>query len=153
MSLQVTIKVSGLTETQKRFVRMSRDFHDFRDAMKRIGVEGSQYFGSVAWNSQGGVYGARWQSLSTRYAQRKAKQYPGRGILEKSGGMKHAFDYTDLSKDGVVLTNLAPQFKYHQSTAPRTKIPRRQMIGVSTGLKSIIRNAIHDDVTKKLRAK
>ena len=42
----------------------------------------------------------------------------------------------------VTITNDAPWFKYHQSSAPRTKIPRRVMIGVYTGMQDDVTNII-----------
>lgn len=149
MSLQVTIKITGSDRVLAKMNRLGKNLHNFKDAMTEIGNQGKDYFSGAAWRSQGGVYGNKWAALSNTYANRKRKKYPGRGPLEASGDMRRGFRFY-ADKDSVFIDNREPQFKYHQSSAPRRKLPRRQMIGVSTGFKRIVSTVIRDDIRKKL---
>lgn len=151
MNLSIQIKVNGSEEVRRKMVKLGSSLYDFSGAMDKIGKAGSKYFQGPAWLSQGGVFGNKWAELSTDYAGRKAKTYPGRGPLVKTGGMQKSF-YHKSSKSSVIIGNKASQFKYHQSTLPRRKIPRRQMIGASDGFKKIVRDIMKEDIKNKIRS-
>lgn len=51
-------------------------------------------------------------------------------LLERRGDMRSEFR-SDVESDSVTLTNDAPYFKYHQSNAPRTRLPRRVMMALT----------------------
>lgn len=152
--MQVTVVITGDKEVRNKINRLGKSLYHLKDAMNEIGREGTKYYSSVAFASQGGVFGAKWPALSPRYAARKARQYPGRGILVRSGGqdsMQNSFTYK-ATNTSVEMGNDAKQFVYHQSSAPRKVIPRRRMIGVNEPIKRIIRSAISNDISKKIRS-
>lgn len=148
--LQVTITVKGARETRNKMRRLGRDLHDMKRAMKQIGQDVSSYYSNEAFNSRGGVFQARWQPLSAKYQARKLKKWGAKPILEASGAMRDAFTH-EATSTGVAITNESRQFKYHQSTAPRTKIPRRQMMGINRPIVNIVKRAIEEDIRRKLR--
>lgn len=150
MNLSIQVKITGSDRVRRKMTKLGSSLYNFKDAMNQIGRDGSRYFQGTAWQSQGGVYGNKWDALSANYASRKAKRYPGRGPLEKTGTMRRSFDH-EATRSSVVIGNTTPYFEYHQSSAPRSKIPRRQMIGVSSGFKSIVRDIIQEDIKKKIR--
>lgn len=151
MALQVIIVVRGSDRVRAKLKRLKSGLYDFNNAMKEIGDKGSNYFAGQAWLSQGGVFGNKWQRLSSPYAQIKAGEYPGRGILEATGSMRKNFKSKN-DQTSVLIYNKSPQFKYHQSTAPRRKLPRRQMIGNSRGFRSLVRDIIQRDIERKIRS-
>ena len=149
--LSMSITISGTKKTQEKLKRLGSSLYDFKGAMGEIGAEGAKYYSNQAFASQGGVFGGRWASLSPRYAAIKAVLYPGRPMMVRTGKMQDSFTYAASSKE-VLIGNSAPQFKYHQSTAPRSKMPRRAMMGVNDPVRKMVRTIIEADVRKKMRA-
>lgn len=150
MSLQVTITVTGSDRTLQKMRRLGSSLYNFKDAMTEIGTQGKRYFAGTAWLSQGGVYGNKWAALTTPYAARKARKYPGRRMLVASGAMRAGFRmYADTNS--VFIDNREPYFKYHQSSAARgSNLPRRQMIGASRGFRTIISTILRADIKRKV---
>ena len=53
----------------------------------------------------------------------------GHPLLEDTGSMRGGFEST-ATKSAVHVGNTQSYFKYHQSKAPRSKIPRRVMLKI-----------------------
>lgn len=154
MSLSLRIEVTNDKQVIAKLKRLGFDLKEFPEAMKEIGKALARYYSGPAFLSQGGVFGQKWASLSPAYQAYKAKEYRAfaNSILVRGTGadsMQNEFEYV-ATKTEVVIGNRAPYFKYHQSAAPRTKIPRRQMMGVNDPVRDIVRDIIDEDVKKKL---
>lgn len=150
MGLAITIEIKGDKQAISRLKKLGHTLLNFEDAMKEIGGELKKYYGNQAYASQGGVFNDKWPRLSPRYAAWKAKHYPGAGPLIRTGTMKNSYVF-ESDRDSVTITNDAPQFKYHQSTAPRHKIPRRATIGVNQDVRTIVQNIIDNDIREKMK--
>ncbi len=148
--MQISIKITGSKETQAKLKRLGGSLLQNKIAMRLIGEELAQYYSNDVFASQGAVLGAKWPSLSERYAARKARRYSGRGPLVATGAMQKSFVYK-YSETQTFVTNNAPQFPYHQSSAPRKKIPRRQMIGINTVIRNRVQSIIQEEVARKIR--
>lgn len=146
----MTIKITGTRKVQDRLKRLGSSLYEFKGAMGEIGSEGAKYYSNQGFASQGGVFGGRWAALSPRYAAVKSKLYPGRPPLVQSGKMQNSFTFVASSKE-VLIGNKAPYFKYHQSTLPRNKMPRRQTMGINDPIRKMVRSIIESDVKKKMR--
>lgn len=147
--MNITISIKGDTETVAKIKRLGQSLMKFQDANDEIGEYVAKYSANEAMASQGQVFGESWPRLSASYAARKAKSFAGAGPLIASGRMKDSFQY-DANDTSVRIGNTAPQFKYHQSSAPRTKIPRRKMIGMNNVEKSKIASIYKADIRKKI---
>ena len=147
--MQITIQVKGDKETKAKLQRLGKSIYNLKRAMELIGRDSADYFSNQGFASQGGVFGSPWQPLSARTLSQKNKSYPGRGPLVRTGTMQDSFEYNS-SNSSVIVTNSAPYFKYHQSTLPRTKIPRRQTMGVNDPVRRIISQHIHDEIRRKI---
>lgn len=140
--MQVQVIVTGLTETQARLVSLGKAFYDFEPEMKMIGDELKTYFSNDIFISEGEDFGQRWQALAPSTLAYKLAHYDGRGILERSGDLKEGYT-ADADKTSVFITNPVPYFVYHQSEEePRTRLPRRQLIGVTPKVKTIVGDII-----------
>lgn len=149
--MQVTIKVIGDKQFISKLEQVRGKLMEFTAAFAVLSRELTDYYGSKPFASEGGIYGDRWEALSPIYARQKAKMYPGRGILVRTGEMKRSFAST-ITPDALIIGNEAPYFKYHQSTEePRTKIPRRPVLAVNEEVKSIVQQVIAADVAEKIR--
>lgn len=145
----ITVKVTGDVETINRLQKLGKSFLNFKLALDKIGEELESYFGNQVFASQGGAIDESWPALSPKYQAWKSKHFPGRGPLIQTGKMQDSFTHRSTASY-VEVDNSAPYFKYHQSTLPRQKIPRRAMMGINDPVKSIISDIINADMRKKI---
>lgn len=148
--MQISIIITGSKETRAKLERLGRAILIMPDAMNDIGERLTRYYSTVGFLSQGGVFQQRWKPLSTNYALRKARMYPGRPPLVKTGKMMSGFRY-ESAPTQVRIFNRMPYFAYHQSTDPRTKIPFRPMMGINSAIKRDVGDAIKRHIENKLR--
>ena len=85
--------------------------------------------------SQGAEGGSPWQPLSDQYAGWKAQHYPGQPILQRTGALYRSLtspnDGNGVRIEGrkvLTLGTTLPYAIYHQSIAPRNRLPRRPEI-------------------------
>lgn len=64
-------------------------------------------------------------------------------------GMQFSF-YANATSNSVTIGNTKPYFKYHQSTAPRKHLPRRQMLGINEDVISIVRQLAQAELGAKV---
>lgn len=147
--MQVSVTITGAKDLKSKLKKLGPSLMLFQHAMGEIGKQGARYFQDVNFASQGGVVGYVWPRLSPKYSVWKAKHYPGRGPLVRTGAMQHAFDYS-ANSTSVHIQNLMPYAKYHDSTAPRTKMPYRPLTGVNEPIKNLIKDVIEKDIRNKL---
>lgn len=148
--LRITVEVIGTKRVMQKLETLGKAMYDMKRAMREIGKQAADYYANKGFNSRGGVFGNRWAPLSSRYSARKQKFYRGKGILEASGAMRDSF-VSVSTRSSATITNSAGYFKYHQSTLPRKRLPRRQMMGVNSAIKSMIKREIESEIRRKLR--
>lgn len=73
--------------------------------------------------------------LSPKYAERKARKFPGASILVASGRLRdsvtqrsHQDNIIQVGKQTLVMGTRTPYGIFHQSDAPRRKIPLRKFL-------------------------
>lgn len=147
--LNITIKIAGDAKVMRK-LKTLRNI-DFTQANREIGKELVDYYGNDAFATRGTVFGKRWPEYNPAYKVWKEKKYAGRGMLQLTGTMQKSF-FSTVTKNTVTIDNHSPIYKYHQSSAPRTKMPRRQMAGVNGKAKDIVRTAITKDLNRILAA-
>lgn len=151
MSLQITVTIHGSKEVQRKLDRLGARLLDLSWSMDKIGSSLASYYANYGILSQGGVFNNKWVRLNQQYAFRKAMRYPGRPPMIASGKLAKSFTSKSTS-NSVMVTNEASHFKYHQSTRSRTRLPRRQMMGVNDPVRKIVRDLINDDVSRIVRS-
>lgn len=144
--MNVTIVVKGDKEVAAKMRRLGVSLNDHRKALNDVSKQAIQYYQNQGFQ---GVFGP-WAPLNPVYAAQKAQKWRGRGILVASGRMQDSF-YADVTKTYAVIGNKANQFKYHQSTLPRTKMPRRATMGINEPIKRMIRQAFQQEMRDKIR--
>lgn len=151
-SLELEMKLNNVDAVNKMLTGIGRDVRDLRGAMNEVGLSTISYFSGQVFASRGSTIngGQRWQRLNDRYAAKKAEDYSGRPVLVRTGKMQSSFRHkaTDTS---VVIRNTAMYFPYHQSSAPRSVLPRRAMIGVYQGMQDDVTATIGKALSKKIR--
>ena len=150
--LRMTIRVTGDKQVMHKLAILRRAGIDNKDVMQEIGKEAVSYYESDSFSTRGRVFGSAWKDLSPAYKVAKQEKwgsaYP---ILVASGDMQRGF-FARATKNSVTIDNKSPYYKYHQSSASRTKMPRRQMAGINNPIKRIVKDAITKDINRKLRA-
>ncbi len=82
---------------------------------------------------------AAWAPLSEQYAAWKARKYPGRGILVRTGALQQAavMPDTELSDTQLRMTIDNDYAIFHQSSEPReSNLPRRPFASLTGKQKS-----------------
>lgn len=146
------IEITGDKATLNRLAAMGDSLERMPDAMKETGTYLREFFAGEVFASHGGAIGMAWPRLSSAYEAQKAKRFPGRPMLVRSGLMQRSFrsSFTDSS---ARVRNTAPYFKYHQSDLPRTsKLPRRAIMDVDETRQRVITQIIRRAVQRKLAA-
>lgn len=150
MSLRLTIKVSGDETVRRKLAILGNEVNKLPNAMKEIGRQAAEYYGSVGFSDKGRPWGEPWQDLSTQYKKWKEKHFAGRPTLVRTGDMQAGF-FAKASDDSVTISNSVSYYKYHQSSAARkSNLPRRQMAGINGKIVSMVRSEIREEIRRKL---
>lgn len=147
--MQVNVTITGDKELADKLKRLGTSFFDFSQAMRTIGAEAARYYANQGFASQGGVFQKIWSPLNQNYAVRKSKLYRGRPPLVASGTMQNSFEY-QYGPQQVAIGNSAPYFKYHQSALPRTRLPRRAVMGINEPIRQMVIDTISASVKQKI---
>lgn len=135
--MQIQWSIEGEKQISRTLTRIGNQVTNWKPAMeaavRRLKVEASQ----TAFATQGASLGEPWKPLSPEYARWKEKRYPGRGILVRTGKMQRSFQTRAGPLEGEIW-NPTPYFKYHQSNAARSRIPRRMMLYITNPVKAAI---------------
>lgn len=83
------------------------------------------------FDSQGATMSGGWSALSPKYGAWKAKHYPGRGILVRSGDLRESLasnlGVREFTRKSMTVGTQIPYASYHQN-GTRT-MPARKLIG------------------------
>jgi len=111
--MEVKITISGDKKTISNLQNMQDKLKSFSPELKKTGEFLKDFYSSVPFATEGSIYGERWAKLDPKYAVRKQKKYPGRGILEASGRLRKSFKF--MNTDSLLkVWNTAGYYPYHQ---------------------------------------
>jgi len=149
---QISFELEGEKQLSRRLRMVADSVQDMRPAFKKVSAKLKNTFEDDVFMTEGSVIGSRWQPLSPAYRQWKARNYPGRGILQRTGRMQKGFRST-FGKDYSEISNKVDYFKYHQSRIPRSRgLPRRPMMRLHfiqrEQVQKIIQKHISDSIKK-----
>jgi hypothetical protein len=148
--MRMAIEIRGSNEVKRALTKLGADLLNLAPEMDEIGRMLEEYYAGQGFGSRGQVFGMRWDRLSPKYAVAKAKKFPGRPTLERTGAMRKGF-YHVFNGSSVVIKNKSPYFKYHQSwEEPRKKIPHRLMMAINSQNNEAIRQTIEAGVRRKI---
>lgn len=146
LTLQITVK--GNKEAMAKLRRVGFEFDNFSEELGSVSKYLNDFFSRAVFESEGGVYGTRWQALTPRYGYRKRVTFPGRGILERTGQMRRSF-ISNSSATVLRIGNKAPYFKYHQLGLG--KMPARVMMRIDGDRKKKIVGLIHAGLDERIK--
>jgi phage gpG-like protein len=137
MTFQIQWTVEGETQLSRKLVGLRSDLKDYQRPFSDAAFYLKSVFSRDVFETQGAAIGEKWKRLSpVTVAQKARRGYPSTPLVG-SGAMQNSFA-TIVSSDQAVIYNTAAYFKYHQSRAPRTRIPRRVMMKLANRQKEEI---------------
>jgi|SRR5579885_1723024 len=140
MTVVLEATIEGQTELQRYLLGVETAIKDWKPALEASAKELMKSF-QLNFDARGGLFGG--------WAARK-KSYPW-PLLEKTGAMRGSF-YQQITPDKLVIGNRAPYFPYHQSNAPRTRLPRRVMMAIDETRAVLIVKAFQAQVQAAIKA-
>lgn len=149
MPLSITVRITGDAAVMRKLRKLGDGINDMQGAMERIGREAVQYYETTGFTDRGRPWGNPWPPLKRQTMQYKEKKYGSARPLYNTGRMQQGF-YAKAGRQQVIIDNHADYYKYHQSAAPRHRLPRRQMAGINNPIKRMIGDIIRDDLTRKI---
>lgn len=138
--MYLTFTIEGEKELSRKLRGISLGVKNWRPQMKKIGNYLVQTFSGPVFTTRGAEIGEPWKP--------RKKSYPW-PILEKSGRMRRGFKYQAQIAQ-VTILNTTDYFKYHQSKAPRTKLPRRVMMKLDRERKEGIVKIFHQRLVNQI---
>jgi phage gpG-like protein len=138
--MQLQFVIDGQVQLSRVLLGISSTILDWTPAFAQSAEDLIEVFSYDVFESEGEAIDEVWAPLSPKYAIRKEKTYPGTGLLEATGLMRESF-WSLVDPTSLTIGNAAEYFKYHQSTAPRMKIPRRAMLKLTENMREqIVKN-------------
>ena len=149
--MQLRFAIEGNIELSRVFNALANNVVDWSGAFKLTSDYLIQTFSNDVFETEGAAIDEYWTPLSPAYAKAKAKKYGDIGILQKTGLMRSSFkpifDSTSLE-----IWNTQEYFKYHQSKLPRTKIPRRMMMKLTSDMRANIVRIFQAQLSERIEA-
>jgi phage gpG-like protein len=151
MPASIRISIVGDKKIIKKLNKFSDQLLNFRVELGEIGKDLLEFYSNQVFTSQGIALVGKWKKLNEQYRNRKGREFPGAGILQREGTMRRSFQRT-TTRNALTIFNETDYFKYHQSSEPRTKLPRRQMIGITNEKKRVIVDILQSGLQKRINA-
>lgn len=135
--MRLQISIGGQMELSRVLLNISQAVQDWTPAFEQSAEDLVEILSYDVFETEGGAIDEEWTPLSLAYAKRKEKLYPDKGILDATGTMRESF-LSQSDATSLKIWNAAEYFKYHQSSAPRSVMPRRVMMKLTENLREVV---------------
>lgn len=148
--MQLTWSIEGQQQLVRNIKKIGNEIKDWEPAFNQAAVNLKKIFTDDVFRTEGSVIDEKWNPLKPRYLAQKLKDgYPA-DTLVKTGRMQNGFQHL-VKSDYAEVWNSTQYFKYHQSSEPRKKLPRRVMMKLGNKQKEMIVKVFHTYWYKKTR--
>lgn len=142
----IILTVTGDKELVKKLLAFTKQSSlDLKNGLDESGFELTQFIGEV-FVSRGRIIGKPWPRLNDDYADWKARRYPGRPPLIRTGEMMRSFKHKATARR-LELWNTAKHFVYHQEGRG---VPQRMMMRVDNKRAALITESLLKDITAQM---
>lgn len=149
-TVTIGIDANPLDPSLPSRLRSIRDsLSNFSDEMTDASEFVKGYLEGPVFDSEGEVYGKKWDDLSPKYEAWKMFAAPGKGILELSGDMRASFEY-EISPHQAYVTNPTPYLEQHQ--LGENGVPVRPIFYVNQEMNDSVFQVFVDGVQKRVDA-
>lgn len=146
--LALTFKVEGLEKVRRQLDATGEVLKDFEPEMAFIGEFVVDFFSNAVFETEGNIIGESWAPLSEQYHEWKLKNYPGRGILERTSKLRKSFHALPAS-DYCIIYNDAGYGGALQSGTD--KMPPRVFMKIDDERGTIIRDMIIESLNDRVQ--
>jgi hypothetical protein len=144
MSYEITVQ--GDSEMIQKLRKFGVSVLDLSDSMDETGSYLTTFFSGEVFASRGQVFDKPWPALSDNYAAHKARTFPGRPPLIRSGLMNRSFRHKS-TRLTATLWNEAEYFEYHQDGRG---VPERVMMHLDDKRERAVVELIANDIRGKM---
>ena len=153
MITSVRIEVTNLVATGEKLQAVKVALADMTDAMASLAARLIPFYEDSVFESRGEVIDEPWEPLKQRTIDEKNKNWPGRGMLVRTGEMQRGFT-SEITPISLIITNRVPHFRWQQEGTTPGKgrghnIPARKMLVIN----STVEGYIVEELTASVRAK
>ncbi len=160
-TFHISFDIDGDRELSRKIHGMLGSVTDWTPVWKTIAADWSATMarkfdtegGHEAGTDADGNANPSWAPLSERYARWKAKRFPGTKILQRTGSLREAATSPAVvtTPTSLNLTVDSPWALFHQSSEPRTCLPRRPFASLTAKQKSRWVKAFRDRIAAAAR--
>lgn len=135
MPVSLEWQIEGVKEMNRDLNYISNEIKDFTIPLTK---SAEMFLERIRTNfeSQGALFGG-WAPLRPSTIREKIRLGYPLDILVRTGLLKNNFQY-QVNRDYAIVFNPTEYFGYHQSRAPRKKLPRRVMMTLMEAVKGDI---------------
>lgn len=135
--MRFQIEVDGVMLIDRTLARFTQRIDDARPAFEEVADLFARELGKQ-FATEGGHASGQWRALSPKYAAWKARNYPGKKILERSGDLKRSltrrpFGVEVIREHDMHIGTGVPYARFHQRGAGR--LPRRPPLALTEDAK------------------
>lgn len=150
MVLRADINITGVERTQK-ILQHLLNMPSWKPVLQETGEFLVNFYSTLPFETSGLVYGEPWEALNEQYRLEKAREYPGRGILRRTGEMQSGFVF-DAREFSVTIDNTAEYFVKHQTGKG---VPKRESMKVDSSIVDTVGeffgNVVNEDIVRLMR--
>lgn len=139
--MDISVTLEGEAQVHRRLLIVAGGITNFEAPLRNIGSELQKTF-QDNFAQEGALFGG-WPA--------RKQDYPW-PILNKTGRLRQGFRQ-NLGKTELLIYNVVPYFKYHQSNKPRTKMPRRVMMKIDNDRRNFIVKQFQAYIVGLIRSK
>ncbi len=153
--MELRVDVAGDVQLARSFSRFADDVKDLSDAFREIAKDFHEVVERKQFESEGSYGSGGWAALSPDYAEQKARDFPGRPLLVRTGLMKESL----LGENPWSIEDIQPlQMKvgtkleyaiYHQKKT--SKMPARPVIDLTEEDKRRFTHIIHKSLVAQAK--
>lgn len=125
--LNIRVELKGDKRLISQLKNVVSAFKDWKPELQAVGDYLVGFYRDPVFETEGGIFAARWTQLSQPYQAHKATKWPGRGILEASGTLRKSYE-TRVFPQLLQLINPTEYAVLHQFGTSR--LPARVLIKV-----------------------
>lgn len=141
---EIHVSIQGDKELQAKINKFGIEILDLSEGMDDIGRYLRRFFSGEVFASRGRVINKPWPDLNPSYAAWKARAWPGRPPLMRTGQMNVGFKYS-ARRLSVRLFNDVPYFDAHQEGIG---VPQRVMMAVDERRERGVVRLLQDDLNR-----
>lgn len=142
----ISVELTGVNSAQLKITHIVGGLLNFKDAMVAIGRSFKQYYGTMPFASKGTIYGEEWAPLDPQYRSWKARVFPGKPTLVRTGELSSGFEFT-ATGNSVKIGNQVEYFDKHQLGEG---VPQRIIMALNRNRAQAAYDILAKDIAQKV---